>query len=319
LILVTGAAGFIGSHLVDRLLEIGENVRGFDNLSTGKIENLASAGKSTDFEFIQGDLLNHDEIKTALQSTQHVFHFAADPEIRRGTEDPSSQFRQNVQATHLLLEEIRRLGSIESFVLASTSTVYGNARKLPTPEDYGPLCPISTYGATKLACEGMCSSYAENYGFDTVILRLANVVGARSSHGVLHDFIAKIRADPSKLQALGDGTQTKSYLHISDSVEATITSWKRKSKGVNIFNVGSKDCIDVKTIADIVIREMRTKTTVHFSGGTSSGAGWVGDVKRMWLDITRLQELQWTPRATSAEAVRMSVRELLKEPSLVGT
>jgi UDP-glucose 4-epimerase len=314
LILVTGAAGFIGSHLVERLLETGETVRGFDNLSTGKRENLANAKKSPNFEFMHGDCLNQDDLKRALIGVKHVFHFAADPEIRKGTGDPGSQFRQNILATHLLLEEIRRRGTIDSLVLASTSTVYGNAKKLPTPEDYGPLCPISTYGATKLACEGLCSSYAESYGFNTVVLRLANIVGLRSLHGVIPDLIAKIQANPERLDVLGDGTQTKSYLHVRDALEGILLSWKKKMERVNIINVGSDDCLDVASVAKIVIHETKANARINFSGGTRNGAGWVGDVKEMWLDTSRLREMGWRPSMNSAEAVKMNVRELLDTP-----
>jgi len=316
LILLTGAAGFIGSHLVQRLVEMRENVRGFDNLSTGKMENLAGVMRRSNFEFMRGDCLNPADIQRALTGVEHVFHLAADPEIRQGAADPDSQFRQNVLATQLLLEQVRRKGSVNSFVLTSTSTVYGNAMKLPTPEDYGPFCPISTYGATKLACEALSSSYSNNYGFRATILRLANIVGLRSCRGVIHDFVAKLKANPNRLEVLGDGTQTKSYLHISDCVEAIVTSWKKSPEGVNILNVGSNDCTNVVKIADIVIREMNVKAKIEFTGGTSTGAGWAGDVKRMWLDVSQLRELGWSPRLNSIESVTLAVRELLgKEPS----
>lgn len=311
MILVTGAAGFIGSHLVDRLLDNGEQVRGFDNLSTGTMENLADAMKSTNFEFIRGDLLNPDSLEKSLDNIKHVFHFAADPDVRSGMEKPDEQFKQNVQATQLLLEAIRRRNSVESFVLASTSTVYGNATKLPTPEDYGPLCPISTYGAAKLACEALASAYAECFGFRCVILRLANIVGSRSSHGVINDFIAKIRANPDRLEVLGDGRQIKSYLHVRDAIEGIVISWQKKKAHVNVFNLGSNDCIDVASIAQIVIQETKSNAHIDFSGGTPEGAGWIGDVKEMWLDTSRLKELGWKPAVSSMEAVTLAIREVL--------
>ncbi len=310
LIFVTGAAGFLGSHLAERLVEMGESVRGFDNLSTGRMDNLARAVERSNFEFTRGDCLNHGEVLKALAGVRHVFHLAADPEVRRGVNDPQSQFRQNVLATQLLLEQVRRVGSLDTFVLASTSTVYGNATKLPTPEDYGPLCPISTYGATKLACEALCSSYASSYGFRAIILRLANIVGPRSSHGVIHDFLGKIKANPNRLEVLGDGTQTKSYLHVSDCVDAMVASWQRSAEGVNILNVGSHDCIDVATIAHLVIRETNAKAQVEFVGGTSTGAGWIGDVKKMWLDVGGLNRLGWHPTLNSLESITRTLREI---------
>ncbi len=310
-VLVTGAAGFIGSHLVQRLVDLGENVRGFDNLSTGNLENLAGVVSRHNFNFVRGDCLNPADVERALVGIEHVFHCASDPEVRRGIGDPDSQFRQNVLSTQLLLEEVRRTRSVKSFVFMSTSTVYGNATKLPTPEDYGPLCPISTYGATKLACEALCAAYASSFGFRVNILRLANIVGPRNGHGVIHDFMKKIDTDRKRLGVLGDGTQTKSYLYVSDCVDAILTSWKKSLGPVTVFNVGSRDCVDVATIAKIVIDETAAKRRLEFVGGTSTGAGWVGDVKKMWLDISRLQELGWSPTKDSEDSVRLTIRELL--------
>ncbi len=311
LILVTGAAGFIGSFLVERLLKIGEQVRGFDNLSTGKMENLTRALKHTGFEFVQGDCLKPSDVRKALCEVEHVFHLAADAEVRKGVSLSDLQFRRNVLATRVLLEQIRKSRSLDSFVLVSSSTVYGNATEVPTPESYGPLCPISAYGATKLACEALSSSYAHILGFRAIILRLANIVGLRSWHSALNDFVNKIKANPSSLPILGDGTQSKSYLHISDCIDAIIVSWKKTEKSVVVLNVGSKDCISVANVADLVIREMNTRSKVEFVGGTCAGAGWPGDVKNMWLDISRLEKLGWTPTMNSAESVTLATREFL--------
>jgi UDP-glucose 4-epimerase len=315
-ILVIGGAGFIGSHLVDSLMARREYVCVFDNLSTGSMENVRQWLDHPNFTFIKGDLLNQPDLKKLEVGNYNIiFHLAANPEVSLGSIEPSIQFQQNIVATYNLLEHIRRAEESPILAFTSTSTVYGEPAKIPTPEDYAPLEPISVYGASKLACEALISAYAYTYGFKAVILRLANIVGPRSRHGVIHDFIQKLRKNPHELEILGDGTQTKSYLHISECVEAILLATEKMKKRVEVYNVGSESQINVKTIAEIVIEEIDLKNVkLKLTGGVDGGRGWKGDVKNMLLDISKLKALGWRPKLNSEQAVRKTVREILYHP-----
>jgi UDP-glucose 4-epimerase len=314
-VLVTGGAGFIGSHLVDALMARGDEVCVFDNLSTGSLENVRRWLGSSGFTFIRGDLLSPADLeRLEVERYSVIFHLAANPEVKIGSTNPSVHFKQNIVATHGLLELVRRAASRPTLAFASTSTVYGEASRIPTPEDYAPLKPISTYGASKLACEALITAYAYTYGFNAVIYRLANIVGPRSKHGVIYDFIQKLKKNPRELEVLGDGTQAKSYLHVSDCVEAMLLGLEKSSEQVEIFNVGSEDQVDVKTIAEIVVEEMGLKDVkLTFTGGVDGGRGWKGDVKNMLLDVSRLKALGWRPRLNSKQAVREAAKSLTRE------
>jgi UDP-glucose 4-epimerase len=314
-VLVTGGAGFIGSHLVDALMARGDEVCVFDNLSTGSLENVRRWLGSSGFTFIRGDLLSPADLeRLEVERYSVIFHLAANPEVKIGSTNPSVHFKQNIVATHGLLELVRRAASRPTLAFASTSTVYGEASRIPTPEDYAPLKPISTYGASKLACEALITAYAYTYGFNAVIYRLANIVGPRSKHGVIYDFIQKLKKNPRELEVLGDGTQAKSYLHVSDCVEAMLLGLEKSSEQVEIFNVGSEDQVDVKTIAEIVVEEMGLKDVkLTFTGGVDGGRGWKGDVKNMLLDVSRLKALGWRPRLNSKQAVREAAKSLMRE------
>ncbi|HDI53095.1 MAG TPA: NAD-dependent epimerase/dehydratase family protein, partial [Candidatus Bathyarchaeota archaeon] len=219
MILVTGGAGFIGSHLVDQLLERGERVRVLDNLSSGSLKNLEGWLNSPNLDFMEGDLLDPVDVDKALRGCEAVYHMAAIPEVRLSRASPEEHFKQNIEATYNLLEAIARGGEVNLYVFASSSTVYGDAEVIPTPEDYAPLEPISVYGASKLAAEALSMAYAHTYGFRCIIYRMANIVGPRINHGVIYDFIEKLRRNPKRLEVLGDGTQSKSYLYVTDCVE----------------------------------------------------------------------------------------------------
>lgn len=317
-VLVTGGAGFIGSHMVDALMMKGMEVCVFDNLSSGSLQNVERWIGSPAFSLIKGDLLNPKDLsRLDISQYEIIFHLAANPEVRVGSADPEVHFQQNVVATKNLLELVRKAGDNPTLVFTSTSTVYGEAEKIPTPEDYAPLKPISVYGASKLACEALISAYAYSEGLKAVIYRLANIVGSRSRHGVIYDFIQKLKANPMELEILGDGTQTKSYLHISDCIEAIIIGLEKASEPVEIFNVGSEDQVDVKTIAQIVIEEMALKNVkLKFTGGVNGGRGWKGDVKNMLLDISKLKALGWRPKLNGEQAVRRATRQLCKGSSI---
>jgi len=309
--LVTGGAGFIGSHLTDALMAHGANVCVLDNLSTGTLQNIEHWLKHSRFTFTKGDLLNQAELAELKTKYDIIFHLAANPEVRVSSTDPEIHFKQNLAATHNLLEYIRKTQNNPTLIFASTSTVYGEPTKIPTPEDYAPLKPISIYGATKLASEALITAYAYTYGFKTIIYRLANIIGPRSTHGVIPDFIQKLRKNPKELEILGDGTQTKSYLHVNDCVDAMLIGLEKSTEQVEICNVGSEDQINVKAIAEIVINEVKLKNVkLRLTGGVDGGRGWKGDVKTMLLDITKIKSLGWKPKLNSKQAVKKTAKAL---------
>ena len=313
-ILVTGGMGFIGSHLVEALLKRNYEVKVIDNLSSGSAKNLEKFDGKPNFSFIHGDLLDFDDLRRALEGCRTVFHLAANPEVRTSFVSPDEHYRQNVLATYNLLEAVRREVDLDLFVFTSSSTVYGDVNCFPTPEDYAPLKPISVYGACKLACEALITSYAYNYGFKALIYRLANIVGPGSRHGVIYDFIKKLLRNPHELEILGDGTQTKSYLYIDDCIDAMLLGARTKENPVAIYNIGSEDWINVKDIANIVVEEMGLKNVrFRFTGGVDGGRGWKGDVKYMHLDVSKIKALGWKPKYNSAEAVRLAARALIQE------
>ncbi len=315
--LITGGAGFIGSHLVDRLMSKGLHVTVLDNLSVGRVENIAKWVENDHFKLVKGDLKQPKKVEATVEKVDLVFHLAANPEVRIGETDPRIHFEENLVATFNILEAMRKSTSAKNVVFASTSTVYGEAKVMPTPEDYGPLIPISTYGASKLGCEALVCSYAYTFGLRALILRVANIVGSRTSHGVIIDFIDKLTADSDRLEILGDGTQQKSYLHVDDCVSAILhvtREFSRSEDKVAIYNVGSFDQITVGRIAEIVAKEMDLRdVNFVFTGGVDGGRGWRGDVKVMLLSVEKLLKTGWTPKHNSEEAVRRATREILKE------
>ena len=240
---------------------------------------------------------------------------AANPEVRVSSTDPETHFNQNVIATFNLLEYIRKNPSHPKLIFTSTSAIYGEPTIMPTPETYGPLKPISIYAATKLACESLISAYAYNYGFKATIYRLANVIGPRSGHGVIFDFVQKLNKNPNQLEILGDGTQTKSYLYVTDCISALLRSEEASNEQVEIFNAGSEDKINVKTIAKNVIDEMDLrKVDLKLTGGVDGGRGWVGDVKIMLLNINKIKSTGWKPQLDSQQAV-MQTAKALSQPN----
>lgn len=312
-ILVTGGAGFIGSHLVDRLMEDGHEVRVLDDLSAGSLENLKGWIDHERFEFMQGDLRRRDVCEKAVKGVDVVFHLAANPEVRIGAQSPELLYETNVLITYNLLEAIRK-EDIKALAFTSSSTVYGEAKEIPTPEDYGPLEPISVYGGAKLAAEALIAGYAHTFDIKAVVFRLANIIGKRSNHGVIYDFINKLKANPDRLEILGDGTQRKSYLHVSDTVEAMLYLFKeflKEDKIYDAYNIGSEDWITVTEIAEIVSREMGLSPEFYFTGGVDGGRGWKGDVKIMLLSIEKAKAKGWKPKMNSREAVERTVKELL--------
>lgn len=308
-IFVTGGAGFIGSHLCRKLLDAGHSVTALDNLLLGKEEFLAACKESPDFRFIKEDLRRPDSVEGAIKGHDAVFHMAANSDISGGENGAHVDFELGTFATFNLLEAMRK-ASIRELIFPSTSAVYGEAVLKPTPEDYGPLLPISHYGASKLACEGLCTAFSHNSGISVWIYRFANIVGGRTTHGAIHDFIRKLRKDPARLRVLGDGTQRKSYLHVDECVDGMLFGWKRSKDPVQVFNLASEGVTTVKFIAEEVVRRMGGKARIEFGEGDR---GWRGDVPYTWLDGSRLTGLGWKARWPSDESVRRAVKECVAE------
>lgn len=309
-ILVTGGAGFIGSHLVDRLVEL-NRVTVLDNFSSGKVEHIEAHRSNPNFTLIEADLLNPPAIEQALTGIDLVFHLAANPDVKGGAEDTKTHLHQNVIATYNLLESMRKMG-VSEIAFASTSTVYGEARIVPTPEDYGPLLPISLYGASKLACEALISAFCATFDMRSWIFRFANIVGERGTHGVIVDFIRKLKMDGSQLEILGSGRQRKSYLLVDDCVDAMIFAIDSSRDRVNVFNVGSNDSVDVTEIADVVVEKMNLSGVKYRYTGGIEGRGWRGDVKTMLLSTESMENIGWRPRHSSWEAIEAAAEALLR-------
>jgi UDP-glucose 4-epimerase len=310
LCVVTGGAGFIGSHLVDALVARGDRVVVIDSLVNGERRNIAGHIDATGVTLVQADLLL-DGWQDALIGVKRVYHLAADPDVRQGSLTPDSQIHNNILATYRVLDAMRTHG-VPEIVFTSTSTVYGDATIIPTPESYNPLEPVSVYGASKLACEALISAYCHGFGMKGWIYRFANIIGERSNHGVITDFIKKLENNPRELEILGDGRQTKSYLEVRACVRAVLFAAERSDGVLNIFNIGSEDWVDVVTIADIIVRQMGlTHVDYRFTGGER---GWVGDVPRMQLAVTKLKALGWRPDTGSRESVEVAVKAMLGKP-----
>lgn len=304
---VTGGAGFIGSHLADSLVERGDDVVVIDSLVAGRRETIAGHLESGKAKLVQKDLLS-DGWQDTFGGADRVYHLAADPDVRQSAMTPDPTFRNNIVATYRVLEAMRAK-KVPEIVFTSTSTVYGNAAVIPTPETHAPMEPVSIYGASKLACEAMISAYCHSFGIRAWNFRFANIVGARSGHGVITDFVRKLQEDPTMLEILGDGKQTKSYLEVHECIDCMHFAVTHAQDQVNTFNIGSEDWIDVTTIADVVVEEMKLKGVKYrYTGGT---VGWIGDVPKMQLGIDRLKKLGWKPQTGSRESVRIAVRAAL--------
>jgi UDP-glucose 4-epimerase len=260
-----------------------------------------------------GDLKKMEDALKAVDGVDTVFHFAANPEVRVSTTNPEIHFNENVVATFNLLEAMRRR-DVKELVFASSSSVYGEPEQIPVSED-APIRPVSVYGASKAACENLIHAYVKLYGIKAVILRYANVVGPRLRHGVVWDLINKLRKNPNELEILGDGKQVRSYIYIDDAIEATIIAWRKSFSNFNVYNVASEDWLTVDEVADEVIKAMGLLGVKKVHKPLLHGVGWPGDVKRIALRIDRLKTLGFTPRFSSRDAVRLTVKSLLAEMS----
>lgn len=310
---ITGGAGFIGSYIAEKLVENGTDTKVIDNLVTGKKENLSKCFDQDNFSFLEYDLGNLDGIEDHLGDADILFHFAADPEVRTGYSKPEDSFEQNIVNTFNLLQKIKQ-SKIKKIVFASSSSIYGDAKIIPTNEEYGPLNPISHYGASKLACEAMVSSFCHNYNIEGIILRLANVIGLRGRHGLIWDLVHKLKINQDELELLGDGKQTKSFIHISDAIDGIFFSLNNLQDKVEVFNLGSEDSVEIMDIAKIVCKNMGlNEIKINLTGGVDDGRGWKGDIKIAHLDITKLKNSGWIPKLSSINAADITSQEIIKE------
>ncbi len=314
--LVTGGAGFVGSHLVDHLIKKGERVIVVDNLSSGEIKFIQKWIDSGDVVFQQCDIKDLETLKTVMydplggEPVDIVYHLAANPDIRLGTTITDTDLKEGTIATYNVLESMR-LAGVKKIAFSSSSVVYGEAKKMPTPENYGPLFPISLYGASKLASEALITSWVGTFGLQAWIFRFANIVGARGTHGVIFDFIHKLHNNRNQLEVLGNGLQEKSYMEVEDCAMSMIHVVENTNEQINCFNLGTNDTCSVRRIAEIVLEECKCEDAeIQYTGGDR---GWAGDVPKSMLDPGRLIELGFKPNFSSEEAVRHTARCLVQE------
>ena len=311
-IVVTGGAGFIGSNLVDRLMSGGHDVTVLDNLSGGRLDFLERHRASEKFKFIKLDVRKTETLKKVLHpEVDLIFHLAANADIARGVEDPTLDFEHSIVATFSLLQAMKHHG-IRQLVYTSGSGVYGDRGAKYSSESFGPLEPVSMYGASKLSAEGLISAFAHLFEMQAWIVRPANIIGPRATHGVVFDFVRRLKKDPSRLRILGNGKQSKTYLHVEDVIDALLLVQRKTKRRVSFFNLSSNSFITVNQIADEVVRMMKLKD-VKFER-TGGKIGWKGDVAVVRLDNTRLYKLGWRAKYDSRQAVRATIQALLNDP-----
>lgn len=305
-LIVTGAAGFIGSTLVDRLLEYGYKVIGIDNFSTGQRRFLEGAIKNTNFSLVEVDILNLDALKKAFFGGRFVFHLAANADVRFGVDNPRKDLEQNTIATYNVLEAMRA-NEIKKIAFSSTGSVYGEATVIPTPEN-GPF-PIQTslYGASKAACEGLISAYCEGFGLQSWIFRFVSILGERYTHGHIFDFYQKLMKDSTQLEVLGNGRQRKSYLYVQDCIDAILLATDKAVENVNIFNLGFDDYCEVNDSIGWICQELGVSPKLCYTGGDR---GWIGDNPFIFLDNQKIQSLGWRPKISIKEGVMKTVNFL---------
>lgn len=307
-ILVTGGAGFIGSHLCDALLAKYHQVTVIDNLSLGRMENIAHLKGNTSFCFVRGDILDLSELRLLFEKNAFdmVFHLAANSDIQKGGKDPDVDYNLTFNTTYFVLQCMKEFG-VKKLFFASTSAIYGETTENLT-EDFGPLQPVSNYGASKLASEAFISAFSASYDIQTWIARFPNVVGERFTHGVIYDFIGRLKAEPKVLTVLGNGEQYKPYLYVKDLVEGILFVCKNTSERFNVYNLGPESRTRVKDIAKMVIEEMGLQSEIAYTGGDR---GWVGDVPEFRYDLKKINRLGWHAAYNSDDSVRLAIQKAL--------
>lgn len=303
---VTGAAGFIASHLVDRLLQDGHQVTGYDNFSTGQPEFLTEAQRSSRFRLVRGDTLDLTTLTESMRDAEFVFHFAANADVRFGTLHPRKDLDQNTIATFNVLEAMRANG-IRRIAFPSTGSIYGEPAVYPTPEDAAFPVQTSLYGASKLAAEGMIQAYCEGFGFQAYIFRFVSILGERYTHGHVFDFYQQLCHHPDRLDVQGNGSQRKSYLYVGDCIDAIMTAIDQAQGKVNILNLGTDEFCRVTDSIDWICQHLGLSPERVFTGGDR---GWIGDNPFIFLDCARVRALGWKPKLTIREGVTRTLQYL---------
>lgn len=313
-VLVTGGAGFIGSHLIDRLVGRGDSVVVLDNLSSGQLAFIQNHIDDGNVSMVNGDLRSLEDVMKAMSmDVDTVFHLAANPDIRLGTRVTNTDLEQGTVATYNVVEAMRRC-DVKRIAFASSSVVYGEGAPMPTPENHGPCMPISLYGASKQAGEGLISSWVGTFGLQAWVFRFANIIGARGTHGVIFDFIHKLKADPSRLEVLGNGLQEKSYMEVGDCVDAILHVMQTAQEPLNLYNLGSHDTASVRRIAEIVVEVTGcTDASIEYTGGDR---GWAGDIPKARLGIEKMLATGFDVNMNSDDAIRHTATVLLQEIGL---
>ena len=311
---VTGGAGFIGSHVVERLLAEGSKVTVFDNLSSGRRGLVEPHFGNPRFQFVQGDLLDVDCLRDTLAGHDLVWHLAANTDIRGGTTQTDIDLKNCVIGTWNVLEAMRLTG-VRDLIFASSGVVYGDSAANPLRESTGPLLPVSLYGAGKLSGETFVSAYCHLFGLRGWMFRFANVIGARTNHGVVHDFVQKLRRNPVELEVLGDGRQVKPYILVEECVDGMLYAYRHvpldPEKPCDVFNLGTDTFISVREIAEIVVDVLGLpNATIRYTGGRR---GWPGDAPVILMGVEKLRQLGWSARHDSAAAVRIAIERLAEE------
>lgn len=303
---ITGGAGFIGSNLTDRLLQNGHEVRVYDNLSTGQLRFLDDAKNDERFSFVEGDLLDEDTLSKSMEGFQMVFHLSANADVRFGTDHPRRDLEQNTIATFNVLEAMRHQ-SIRKIAFASTGSVYGEAEVIPTPEDAPFPIQTSLYASSKLAGESLISSYCEGFDFQAWIFRFVSILGERYTHGHVYDFYKKLKTDPTRLEVLGNGKQTKSYLYVQDCIDSILLAIEKGQKKVNLFNLGVDDYCTVNDSIGWICEALGVDPKLNYSGGER---GWIGDNPFIYLDTQKINQLGWKPKLGIQEAILKTIKFL---------
>ena len=309
---VTGCAGYVGSNLVDRLLQSGQAVVGYDNFSLGREEFLAAALQNPAFKLVRADLLDREALALAMNGCDFVYHIAANADVRFGANDPRRDLEQNVQATSNVLEAMR-VNGISKIVFPSTGSVYGEPEVFPTPERAPFPIQTSFYGASKLAAEGLIQAYCSSFGFQAWIFRFVSILGERYSHGHVLDFYKSLRANPGELKVLGDGKQKKSYLYVHDCIDAIFLATAKAAEPVNIINLCTDEYCSVDDSIGWICEELGVKPKRIYAGGTR---GWVGDSPFIYLDCTKIRALGWKPKLTIRQGVVKTLGYLRTAPWL---